>query len=214
MVAEHPPIVRAAWTFADTCTTRRVFGYGRGMKILLTTPVLSFAFLVTVGVVTACGSSSGGGGGAGGSTSATTGSTSTSSATTTSGTGGAATSTTTSGSGGASGTGGSAAVTYTADAQPIYAAKCAPCHTTEDKGGVDFASTYADTQQAANPTVAPDCTAADNVGKCTLIRIKDGEMPFGAGCTGNPTTDAANAACLTAAEQATLQAWISGGEQQ
>jgi hypothetical protein len=105
-------------------------------------------------------------------------------------------------------------VTYTADAQPIYAAKCAPCHTTLDQGGSDFAMVYADTQAAANPAVAPDCTAADTVGKCTLIRIKDGSMPDGAGCTGNPTTDAANAACLTAAEQATLQAWITDGELQ
>ncbi len=105
-------------------------------------------------------------------------------------------------------------MTYTADAQPIYMAHCAPCHTTEDKGGVDFAAVYADTQKAANPTVAPDCTAADTVGKCTLIRIKDGEMPLGAGCTGNPTTDSGNAACLTAAEQATLQAWIAGGQLQ
>ena len=105
-------------------------------------------------------------------------------------------------------------MTYTADAKPIYAAKCAPCHTTDDEGGVDFAAVYADTQKAADPTVAPDCTATDTVGTCTLIRIKDGSMPDMAGCTGNPTTDAAKAACLTAAEQATLQQWITGGEVQ
>jgi hypothetical protein len=49
---------------------------------------------------------------------------------------------------------------------------------------------------------------------CTLIRIKNGQMPRGAGCTGNPTTDAAHAACLTQAQQNTIQAWISGGELQ
>jgi hypothetical protein len=105
-------------------------------------------------------------------------------------------------------------VTYTADAQPIYAAKCAPCHTTFDDGGSDFAKVYADTQKLVETSQAPDCTASDTVGTCTLIRIKDGSMPQGAGCTGNPTTDAGNSACLTAAQQATLQAWITGGELQ
>lgn len=37
-------------------------------------------------------------------------------------------------------------------------------------------------------------------------------MPQGAGCTGNPTADVGKAACLTAAEQATIQAWIAGGQ--
>lgn len=37
-------------------------------------------------------------------------------------------------------------------------------------------------------------------------------MPQGAGCTGNPATDAGYPACLTAAEQATIQAWITGGQ--
>jgi hypothetical protein len=36
-------------------------------------------------------------------------------------------------------------------------------------------------------------------------------MPAGKGCTGNPTTDASNSACLTAAEQKTLMDWISMG---
>jgi hypothetical protein len=39
-------------------------------------------------------------------------------------------------------------------------------------------------------------------------------MPLGKGCTGNPATDAGNTACLTAAEQTTLQAWITDGELQ
>jgi hypothetical protein len=102
-------------------------------------------------------------------------------------------------------------VTYTANAQPIYAAHCAPCHTTGDSGGVNFATSYADTQKAPNANV-PACSAVTTVGSCTLIRIKNGQMPKGAGCTGNPTTDAGKAACLTAAQQATLQAWITGGE--
>jgi cytochrome c len=101
-------------------------------------------------------------------------------------------------------------VTYTADAQPIFKAKCAPCHTVDDSGGSDFASSYAATQVAGDTTY---CTGAETVGACTLTRIKNGSMPYGAGCTGNPTTDAGKAACLTAAEQTTLQAWITDGQE-
>jgi hypothetical protein len=103
-------------------------------------------------------------------------------------------------------------VTYTADAKPIYEAHCTPCHSVEDSGGVDFASSYADTQKT--PNVGVGCSGVTTVGACTLIRIQNGSMPEGAGCTGNPVTDAGNAACLTAAQQATLQAWIADGEQQ
>jgi hypothetical protein len=110
-----------------------------------------------------------------------------------------------------SGSGG-APVTYTADAQPIFEAKCAPCHTTDDAGGSDFAANYADTQVAPNTALAPACSGVPTVGACTVIRIENGSMPFGAGCTGNPTTDAANMACLTAAEEVTLVEWIMDGQ--
>jgi hypothetical protein len=88
---------------------------------------------------------------------------------------------------------------------------CAPCHTTGGAGGNDFASVYADTQKAPNASVTA-CTGVATVGACTLIRIKNGQMPRGAGCTGNPTTDAGNAACLNQAQQLAIQEWISGGE--
>jgi hypothetical protein len=102
-------------------------------------------------------------------------------------------------------------VTWTADASPIYKAKCAPCHSVDDSGGVDFATVYADTQKVPNGDV-PVCSGVTTVGACTLIRIKAGQMPEGAGCTGNPATDSGNTACLTQAQQDTLQAWIAGGE--
>jgi hypothetical protein len=108
---------------------------------------------------------------------------------------------------------GSPPVTWTADAAPIFRAKCAPCHATGDSGGSDFATVYADTQRAPNASVAA-CSGVTTVGACTLIRIKNGSMPLGKGCTGNPTTDAGNAACLTQAQQNTIAAWISGGELQ
>lgn len=153
----------------------------------LRVPALAVAFVIA-GAIAGCGN--GGNGGTGGE-------------------GGAAP-----GSSSSSGSSGGTGVTYTADAEPIFAAKCAPCHTTGEAGGVDFASSYADSQKAADPSIASDCTATDTVGKCALIRIQDGSMPFGAGCTGNPTTDASNSACLTAAQQATIQAWITDGQKQ
>jgi hypothetical protein len=108
-------------------------------------------------------------------------------------------------------------VTYTVDVQPIFAAKCSPCHTTGDAGGVNFAATtgYPLTQLVPNANVAAcqDITP-DNVGACTLIRIQNGQMPKGRGCTGDPVADADNAACLTQAEQTTIANWIAGGELQ
>jgi hypothetical protein len=101
-------------------------------------------------------------------------------------------------------------VTYSRDAQPIYQAKCSPCHTTGGSGGVNFAMNYPDTQKAVNPGVTV-CTGLD-VGACTIVRIKNGQMPRGAGCTGNPTTDQGNAACLTQAQQNVIQAWITDGQ--
>jgi hypothetical protein len=99
-------------------------------------------------------------------------------------------------------------VTYAGTAQPIFQAHCAPCHTVGKSGGVNFASNYADTQGAAYPAAC----AGLNVGACALVRIKNGSMPKGKGCSGDPAMDAGKAACLTAAEQAALDAWIKGGE--
>jgi hypothetical protein len=97
-------------------------------------------------------------------------------------------------------------VTYAANVKPILAAHCAPCHTQFMSGGANFASSYADSQ--LNSYYCPGKTK----GACTIVRIKEGSMPQGAGCTGNPATDAGNAACLSAAEQSIIQAWIAGGQ--
>jgi hypothetical protein len=103
-------------------------------------------------------------------------------------------------------------VTYAANAQPIFKNHCGSCHggTTPGtgQGNNSFASFYSDTQVAAYPAFC----AGKTVGACTLVRIQNGSMPYGAGCTGNPTTDAGNAACLTAAEQNELMLWISDGQ--
>jgi hypothetical protein len=96
-------------------------------------------------------------------------------------------------------------VTYSGQAQPIFQKYCMPCHTVDGADGVNFASNYADTQVASNL-----CPGLD-VGACTLVLIQEGVMPAGGGCTGNPM-DAGNSACLTAADQATIQAWIMDGQ--
>jgi hypothetical protein len=96
--------------------------------------------------------------------------------------------------------------TYVANAQPIFAAKCAPCHTTFGSGGHNIGVSYSDTQLASY--YCPSHTK----GYCALVRIQNGSMPAGGGCTGNPALDASRPQCLTAAEQATLQAWINGGQ--
>ena len=98
------------------------------------------------------------------------------------------------------------ALSYAIDVQPIFTARCGPCHTTGSSGGLRVGM-YAHTQLAAS-----SCASATK-GACALTRILSGSMPRGAGCTGDPALDAGNARCLTAAEQATIRAWIDGGQQ-
>ena len=102
------------------------------------------------------------------------------------------------------------APTYTNDTQPIYFDKCDPCHTGLGFGGHNIGINYED---AFLPTsVYPECRDAGLlVGQCTIVLIREGEMPFGAGCTGNPELDAGNPDCLTQAQQDTIQAWIDAG---
>jgi hypothetical protein len=98
-------------------------------------------------------------------------------------------------------------VTYNEDTQPTFFEKCDPCHTELGHGHHNIGTTYND---AFHPAVNPDC-AGLNVGQCTIVRIRSGDMPEGAGCTGIPDQDAANPACLTQLEQDLVQAWIDAG---
>ena len=112
------------------------------------------------------------------------------------------------GSGGSAGSGGQAAPSYETDVKPILTQKCAPCHTSgSGSGGLNF-NNYSDTQENTNV-----CAAATTKGECSLVRIQNGSMPQGKGCTGDPAKDAAKPGCLTADEQAKIQAWIDGGQQ-
>jgi hypothetical protein len=99
-----------------------------------------------------------------------------------------------------------AVVTYQ-DVKPIFMSKCTPCHSA---GGVGAAfHTLADSYQTAN-NPSENCPGK-KIGECTIVLVKSGYMPLMKGCTGDPTKDVANSACLTAAEQQLLEAWIAGG---
>jgi hypothetical protein len=81
--------------------------------------------------------------------------------------------------------------TYTDDAQPIFLDKCDTCHTGAGLGNHNIGTVYADALKPADD-----------------VLVQAGDMPQGAGCSGNPALDAGNAACLTSAEQSALQEWI------
>lgn len=92
-------------------------------------------------------------------------------------------------------------ITY-ANVQPIYAAKCTPCHTGFGSGGHNIGTTYADSQLSSY--YCPGFTK----GACTIVRIHDGTMPAGAGCGTTPNAPA----CVTPMQQTMIEAWIDGGQ--
>lgn len=96
---------------------------------------------------------------------------------------------------------------YAANVQPVLMAKCAPCHTGLGLGGHNLAVAYADSFLTTSNV---NCGSA-NVGQCSIIRVQSGQMPNGAGCTGNPILDAGNVSCLTYPEQLALFSWVNGG---
>lgn len=110
---------------------------------------------------------------------------------------------------GGGGGGGSGGVTYQ-DVKPLFVQKCTPCHA---QGGVGAAfHTLADSYDTANkPAEAGGACPGKKMGECTIVMVKMGFMPFGKNCSGDPTRDSANPACLTAAEQKLLEDWVAGG---
>ncbi len=102
---------------------------------------------------------------------------------------------------------GATGATYAVDVQPILVVKCAPCHTGLGLGGHDIGTVYADSLNAAGHVTCGGLT----VGQCALVRVRAGQMPPGAGCTGNPVTDAGNVSCLNYNEQNLVFSWINGG---
>ena len=66
--------------------------------------------------------------------------------------------------------------------QPMLAAKCDPCHTTEGAGGFNHAVDYGATQEPS------EVCEGKKVFECMLIRVQNGSMPEDGDCTGDPTT--------------------------
>lgn len=97
------------------------------------------------------------------------------------------------------------------DVHPVFRMYCADCHSAQGNGahniaGGDIAAAYADSQLASYSVVG------QTKGFAALFRIQNGDMPLGAGCSGNPTIDAGNPACLTAADLARIQLWLQDGQ--
>lgn len=103
------------------------------------------------------------------------------------------------------GDGQSGTPTYNQAIQPLLAAKCDPCHTTEGAGGFNHAVDYGATQEPS------ELCPGKKVYECMMVLIKDGSMPEDGACSGDPAADADNAACLTSDEQDRLTAWIAAG---
>lgn len=97
-----------------------------------------------------------------------------------------------------------AKVTYAA-VQPIYAAKCGGCHTGGGSGAHNIGTSFADGLKDSY------YCAGKNKAACTIVRILDGTMPPGAGCSGDPAKDAGKAKCLTKDEQDKIAQWITDG---
>jgi hypothetical protein len=110
-----------------------------------------------------------------------------------------------------------AGVTYTKDVQPIFAVKCAPCHTTDMAGFHNIGTTYADALKLVMTIDAPagcfkdvDKTMPKTIGECTLPAIMEGWMPMSMGCFNTPRPDT----CVSLAQQDVVAAWIADGMKQ
>jgi len=122
--------------------------------------------------------------------------------------------------GGAATGGGPAAVSYAKDVQPILMAKCGPCHSVMGQGGHNLATTYADAKKPAESRQFDECwagrdpmtgelTGPKTMGECASLLAAAGRMPASIGCDAPTPPDPSK--CLTAAEKATLAAWVAGG---
>jgi hypothetical protein len=108
-----------------------------------------------------------------------------------------------------------AGVTYTKDIKPIFAAKCAPCHTVEGQGMHNLGTTYSDAFKPVTSLDAPagcfkdgfDRMMPKTIGECTLPAIMEGWMPMAMMCFMTPRP----APCVTLEQQDLVAAWIAAG---
>ena len=104
--------------------------------------------------------------------------------------------------------------TYEKDVQPLYAKYCTPCHSGSKDNACSGGSCFVDFYSAlAFPSYTGACATAGaaDKGACGIVRIKDGSMPQGKGCSGDPVADAGKPGCMTADEQDLIQAWVDAG---
>ena len=105
--------------------------------------------------------------------------------------------------------------TYTRDVQPIFAAKCANCHTTQKQGQHNIAADYEEVHKPVMSVDAQGCwkdvdmTMPMTLGECAWISIMRGWMPLASGCGGATPLDPS--LCLTDAQKMTVQAWVAAG---
>jgi hypothetical protein len=111
-----------------------------------------------------------------------------------------------------------ATVTYTKDVQPIFKAKCSPCHADQELGHHNLATRYADAFESIESLDSYGCwndsdstmfTMPKKVGECALVLIMNGRMPSGAGCGGTMPEDPSK--CLSADQKAAIAAWVAAG---
>ncbi len=103
------------------------------------------------------------------------------------------------------------AQTTFSDVHPIFRAYCMPCHVNVGSGGMNIASASITTAYADSQLLSY-YTPGQTKGFASLVRIQNGDMPLGTGCTGDPLLDAGNPTCLKAADQARIQDWINDGQ--
>lgn len=106
-------------------------------------------------------------------------------------------------------------VTYTKDVQPIFRAKCSPCHDGQELGHHDIATNYTDALQPIESFDSFGCwndteqTMPKKVGECALILIMNGRMPSGAGCGNDMPLEPEK--CLSSEQKAVIAAWVAAG---
>ncbi len=94
---------------------------------------------------------------------------------------------------------------------PVFADKCASCHTVGDQGNVSVGNP--NMQLAYDNSQEPSYTVpGETIGAACLVRIEEGSMPPGEGCTGDPAGDRSNDACLEKEQFDLIQAWLDSGQ--
>jgi hypothetical protein len=98
-------------------------------------------------------------------------------------------------------------IDYEEDIKPIFELRCNGCHTGNGCSGGGCWDNY------DHLMLESYYCLGKTKGECTAVRIHDGSMPQGAGCSGDPTADEDKQSCLTVDEQQYIDWWVEGGMQ-